>query len=196
MDAYCSAMFDFGVIAQVIQLRRAPGVNSINQSSSTFWMDFGNVVNRHFSPIGLRCFRQANNMDVKELLELDDSFVIMATLKSNDGMSGQHAVKIFNGGIYDANCKYVLKKTQESLDWCCGDGDVKCIGSTRSYQMLPQGHRQLKDDMRFIFQTRDKTECNVRGWVKSVGVQINVQLANGTSQSVSRKQLANFTKLN
>ena len=153
MDAFCSAMFDFGGIAQVMQLRTAPGFSNINQTSCTFWIDFGNVVNRHFSPIGLQCFRQANNMSVNELLVLDDSFVIITTLKSNDGMVGQHAVAIFNGGIYDANCRYVLKKTQESLDWCCGDGDEKCIGPVRSYQMLPQGFRQLKDDMRFIFQT-------------------------------------------
>jgi hypothetical protein len=88
MDAFCSAMiFAFGGITQVVQLRIAPGANVINPTSSTFWMDFGNVVNRHFNtPIGLQCFRQANNMSVNKLLLLDNSFVIIATLKSNDGM--------------------------------------------------------------------------------------------------------------
>jgi hypothetical protein len=196
MDAYCSAMFDFGCMTQVMKLRTAPGVGDINQTSSTFWMDFGNLVNRHFTPIGLRCFRQANNMSVNELLVMNDSFVIVATLKSTDGMVGQHAVAIFDGGIYDSNCRYVLKKTSESLDWCCGDGNEKCIGSARSYQMRPQGHKQLADDMRFIFQTRDDTGCNVRGWVKSVGEHMTVQLADGSIRKVSREELADFTRLN
>jgi hypothetical protein len=196
MDAFCSAMFDFGAMNQVMQIRKAPDFHCINQSNSTFWVNFVNLVNTNLNPIGLRCFRQKHYLSIQGLLELDDAFVIIATLRSNDGMQGQHAVAIFNGGIYDANSRYVMKKTQESLNWCCGEGGEICMGSVRSYQILPQGHRHIPVNMRFLFQTRDDNGCNTRGWVTKIGDDIQVQVVNGTKCSVSKKELSDFTRLN
>jgi hypothetical protein len=133
---------------------------------------------------------------VDELLACDDSFVIVATLAASDGMIGQHAVAIFNGGIYDANCKHVLKKTQEALDWCCGDGPVTCTGVHRSYQILPKNHKEINPEMRFVFQTRDEKACNVRGWVAaSKGKLPIVQFADGKRRHVSMEELGMFTRL-
>jgi hypothetical protein len=196
LDCFSSAMYDFGCKAQVHQLRNHPDVALLNQTNTGVWGDFGNLVNRHYKDVDLQLFRQNTNRQVNNLLACDDSFVIIATLVASDGMVGQHAVAIFNGGIYDANCTHVLKKTQEALDWCCGDGPATCTGVHRSYQMLPKNHKEISLEMRFVFQTRDENNCNVRGWVAaSKGKLPIVQFADGNRRHVSVEELGMFTRL-
>ena len=155
------------------------------------------LVNLHFKEVGLQIFCQDNALTVNNLLTCDDSFVIIASLKASNGMGGQHAIAIYDGGIYDANCPKVMKKTQASLDWCCGDGDETCIGIQQSYQLLPKHHREIREDMGFTFQRRNKQDCNVRGWVASTkGVKPLVQFADGFRTHVSLEELDMFTRLN
>ena len=147
--------------------------------------------------MGLQIFCQKNSRSVEDLLTCDDSFVVIAALKASNGMEGQHAIAIFNGGIYDANCRLVMKKTQESLDWCCGDGDETCTGIEKSYQMLPTRHKEISTDMGYTFQTRDANDCNVRGWVAGTSGKLpQVQFVDGRRFYVTLEELSMFTRLN
>jgi hypothetical protein len=196
LDCLCSAAYDLGCIQNVETLRAHPGCPTLHQANTLIWNDFGTLVNKHFKSVGLQVFNHTKSHFVKDFLGFDDSFVIIATLRGSDGMAGQHAVAIYNNGIYDANCPFVLKKQQESLDWCCGDGDVTCIGIERSVQLLPIRHKELTPELRFVFQTRNKFECNVRGWVAGTKKKrVMVQFADGESRSVTKDELDMFARL-
>jgi hypothetical protein len=121
----------------VEEMSKLPHGRNLDQSNLQIWSYFGNLVNRHLKGVGLQLCRDRNIKDVSDLLAYNDDFVVLATLKASDGMVGQHAVAIYNGGIYDSNCRYVMKKTRESLDWCCGDGTETCTGVNRSYVLKP-----------------------------------------------------------
>ena len=197
LDCFCSAMFDFGCTTQVDEMRKSAEDQALNQVNTKVWTDFGNLVNRHFKGVGLQMFRQNNSRSVEDLLTCDDSFVIIAALKASNGMGGQHAIAIFNGGIYDANCRLVMKKTQESLDWCCGDGEETCTGIERSYQLLPTHHKEISPDMAFTFQSRNANDCNVRGWVHGTKGRLpQVQFVDGRRFFVTVEELNLYTRLN
>jgi hypothetical protein len=53
------------------------------------------------------------------ILELDDSMPILVQLRGRDG-SETHAITVYKNNIYDGASRYVLTKTKEALDWCCG----------------------------------------------------------------------------
>jgi hypothetical protein len=199
VDSFSSAALDFGCKEQVQQLRQAPQHQLLTQCNTTVWDDFGKLVNVCFRDVGLKLFRNTSLRSVDSLLSCDDGFVIIASIKASNGMEGQHAVAIYNGGIYDANCSLVMKKSQESLDWCCGDGSVTCTGIVRSYQLLPTLHRATEVGLRYaVVQTRNAGDCNVRGWVGSIKKTgtIRVQFVDGTSTYVTRDEFAMLTRLN
>ena len=196
LDCFSSAMYDFGCVDQVQLIRNHPDCHALNQSNKSVWNDFGNFINRHFKEVGLKLYRNKKMGGVQELLTCDDSFVIIAALKASDGMEGQHAVSIFDGGIYDSNSAVVMKKTQEALDWCCGDGNATCTGIHRMYQLLPTNHREVSQDMRFVFQACNVNDCNVRGWVAgTIKDKPLVQFADGERRRVSLEELGMFTRL-
>jgi hypothetical protein len=112
-DAFCSAMHMFGCDAQVDSLRTAvsnkttPG-KLLSQANVLVWGDFNMLVNGFFKTVGLQSVKQNNAHQVSDLLECNDLFVIVASLCASDRMEGQHAIAIFDGAIYDVNCKYAL----------------------------------------------------------------------------------------
>ena len=135
-------------------------------------------------------------MTVQDMLGWDDSFVVIASLKANDGSEGQHAVAIFDGAIYDANCKFALRKSQESLDWCCGGGGVVCTGLHRAYTLLPINHRNLGRKSRYAFKMKKITGLWVRGWIVSHRpVSTLIQFADGEKREATAFELASFTRL-
>jgi hypothetical protein len=44
---------------------------------------------------------------------------ILVQLRGKDG-SETHAITVYKNNIYDGASRYVLTKTKEALDWCCG----------------------------------------------------------------------------
>jgi hypothetical protein len=194
-DAFCSAMHEFGCVQQVKTLRATPGSSSFNQSNRFVWKDFNQMVNHQFKASGLQVFKQNIGTSVLSLCERDDSFVIVAALKSDDGMEGQHAIAIYAGCIYDSNSHYVLKKSQESLDWCCGGNGVVCTGIHRSYQLLPTHYKKLDISTRLTVRMRDSTGADLRGWVAGLKAKlVHIQLANGTRQYVTYEGLKAITR--
>ena len=197
LDSLSSAMAEFGCIQQVELLRNHVDCKKLSQSNVNLMAEFGNQVNRQFKGIGLQMFRQKNKKTVEDLLTCDDMWVVVAVLKASDGMEGQHAVCLFNGGIYDANCKFVLKKSKAALDWCCGDGAVSCTGIFRSYQMKPLHQEFVPPSMRYLFQTRNKDDRNVRGWVVSTQEETAlVQFTDGRKEMLGFNEIKAFTRLN
>ena len=44
-----------------------------------------------------------------------------------DSMGGRgHAVSLWNGWIFDSSISYALPYCEESLHWCCSDGEGQC----------------------------------------------------------------------
>ena len=54
-----------------------------------------------------------------DILTLDDSSPFVAQLRAKDN-SESHAICIFQGCIFDSASRFVLKKNQDALEWCCG----------------------------------------------------------------------------
>ena len=77
------------------------------------WQKFANHVTRVMKGYSLRRIKCQN------ILSWDVSLPMVVQLRSRD-MSESHAICIFQDCIFDSASRFVLSKTQESLDWCCG----------------------------------------------------------------------------
>jgi hypothetical protein len=197
VDAFSSAMEAFGCHDPVVELRKQEEKAALSAANKNIWGDFANLVNRHFKPVGLQLFKQKGVITLEQMLHCDDSFVIVASLKANDGSEGQHAVAFFNGAIYDANSRFALQKSQESLDWCCGSIDgVFCTGFAKVYKLLPVNHRNVPEESRFVFQKRKQNGCLVRGWIVSYRtVSTLLQFADGEKREATQYELSKFKRL-
>ena len=197
IDAFCSAIIAFGCSAEVIALREDPECQMLSAACKNIWDVFGKLVNKHFASVGFRLFKQkGSKKSVRDLLAMDDSFVIVVSLKASDASDGQHAIALFHGAIYDANHKFALKKSQASLDWCCGGQGITCIGVQRSFILMPRGYSALPDDIRFVFQTVNASGCLTRGWVcHNMGMCTKIQFADGEKRYSSTEELSNFNQI-
>jgi hypothetical protein len=197
VDAFCSAAHAFGCVFETSELRKKEQKSSLSAANKDLWGDFANLVNRHFKPnAGLQIFKESGLKTVEEMMQCDDSFVIIASLKANDGSEGQHAVAILDGAIYDANCEFAMRKSQESLDWCCGGAGVVCTGFHRVYKLLPTNHRNVREEDRFVFKKRNKQGKLVRGWIVSNrSVCSVIQFTDGEKREATPFEVANFTRI-
>jgi hypothetical protein len=152
-----------GCATQVATLRYNLLSKAVSAGNKKIWGDFIDLVNRHFAPLGLCLCKQTGCKDVNLLLSWKDNFVIIASLRGSDASDGQHAIAICNGGIFYANYNRALTKTQESLDWCCGGGGIKCLGVHKLYVMLPKYYKDRPVEGRPLFQVKKSTEM-VKGW--------------------------------
>jgi hypothetical protein len=116
IDAFCSAAVEFGCSRCVHQLRESMKQNIVNAGLKNIWGRFVDLVTKYFSSIGLRVYKNRGGNSVQDLLSMDDSFIIVASLKASDGSDGKHAIAIFNDAMYDANYPFALKKPQATLD--------------------------------------------------------------------------------
>jgi hypothetical protein len=57
---------------------------------------------------------------VQDILKMDDSLPVVVQLRGGDKSEG-HSVCIYDGSIYDSASRFVLVKSRETLNWCCGD---------------------------------------------------------------------------
>ena len=196
IDAFCSAIVAFGCSLQVKALREDPDCQLVSAACLNIWDVFGKLVNKHFTSLGFRLFKQkGSNKSALDLLAMDDSFVIVASLKASDASDGQHAITLFNGAIYDSNYKFALKKTQASLDWCCGSQGITCIGVQKSFIVMPRGYTALPDNIRFVFTTVNSSGCLTRGWVcHTMDMKHKIQFADGEKRESSNEELSYFNR--
>jgi hypothetical protein len=54
-----------------------------------------------------------------DILKMEDSSPVVIQLRSGN-KSETHAICIYKGWIYDLASQFVIKKTEEALNWCCG----------------------------------------------------------------------------
>jgi hypothetical protein len=123
-----------------------------------------------------------------------DQFVILVSLKASDRSDGQHAIPIFDGGLFDANYKHVLKKTQASLEWCCGGDGVACTGVHCSFIVLPLGYHELPVHSRHALQARNKCNYLVQGWVCSLNC-LGLPLLQFTDGEKRKSTLAEYAEI-
>jgi hypothetical protein len=60
-----------------------------------------------------------------DILKTDDTSPMVVQLRSKD-KSESHAVCIFQGCIYDSASRFVLKKNEDVLNWCCNTYGFEC----------------------------------------------------------------------
>ena len=82
-------------------------------SITEFWFHFVTHVNRVLKNYVLKKYV------CDDILRMDDSSPVVVQLRSGD-KSETHSISIFQGRIYDSASRFVLSKTKEALDWCCG----------------------------------------------------------------------------
>jgi hypothetical protein len=87
-------------------------------SSTDRWTKFQEhtvqIIGSEHGRVGFRKVHQPYN------LKMNDSMPLLLQMKGNDG-SETHAVTVYGNKIYDSASRYVLKKTQDTLEWCCGE---------------------------------------------------------------------------
>jgi hypothetical protein len=124
------------------------GWNPVGLKVDKRWHEFIQKVVKSLSPTLGRVEMQ--RLKGVFTVDTDDSMPIVLQLKGKDG-SETHAVTVYMGNIYDSASKYVLKKTNETLNWCCGpfgyDKTLRCyilvvsndsISSTKAGKKKPR----------------------------------------------------------
>ena len=81
---------------------------------------------KKFRKYGVRRIKQM--IDWKHFINDTGYFdsIMICILKAAD-MSRDHIVAITKGWIFDGNLNYALKLDEDSLTWCCSQGDSDCI---------------------------------------------------------------------
>ncbi len=133
-DSLASALHAFGLIGQaeeLSQLKHLAGCNLglVGDASAAI----RKILAKENMEL-VKVFQHA--CSVVQINAEDTSWPIVLVLMTNDGCYGTHAITIWKGMIFDANLPYVLRWSQESLDWCSGNGSV-CVGFSRALRVCP-----------------------------------------------------------
>ena len=76
----------------------------------------------------------------EDVLNLDSTYPMVVHLKSTDG-SDTHAVCVFQDFFYDSASRFVLSKSLDCLNWCCGTYEY--AGHLRIYHLQPVAAKGL-----------------------------------------------------
>jgi hypothetical protein len=103
------------------------GWNPFDHPVHERWQAFFGKVTSSLSPTLGRV--QMQKLKGTFSLKTDDNMPIVLQLKGRDG-SETHAITVYQGNIYDSASKHILKKTETTLNWCCGpfgfDRTLRC----------------------------------------------------------------------
>ncbi len=88
-------------------------LNGYTPPLKEFWFSFVKHVHLALQEYLLKRFQ------CPDILKMDDSSPVVIQLRSGD-KSETHAICIYKNRIYDSASRYVLSKTKEALNWCCG----------------------------------------------------------------------------
>jgi hypothetical protein len=86
----------------------------IPMAGTEYWSMFVTHVNHTIQKHCLRKFTCAN------VLDWDDRTPIVVQLRSRN-LSESHAITVYGGAIYDSSSRFILVKSQETLNWCSGE---------------------------------------------------------------------------
>jgi hypothetical protein len=90
-------------------------LKNFSPTVNEFWFRFVKHVNHSMMPFSM-LLKKVKQPDV---LKMEDSFPVVVQLRSGD-KSETHAICIYDGRIYDSASRYVLVKSEDALNWCCG----------------------------------------------------------------------------
>jgi hypothetical protein len=82
----------------------------------SFWFHFVQHVNGVMHEYGYLL----RKLKCQDILQMGDSLPVVVQLRGGD-KSESHSVCIYDGSIYDLASQFVLVKSRETLNWCCGD---------------------------------------------------------------------------
>jgi hypothetical protein len=102
----------------------------IPMAGTKYWSMFVAHVNQSIPKHCLRKFSCAN------VLDWDDRTPIVVQLRSRN-LSESHAITVYDGAIYDSSSRFILVKSQETLNWCSGE-----YGFDRHLRLYQLGLRQ------------------------------------------------------
>ena len=137
VDSTCGALHDFGLTSIVDDIQTNHR-SQLTSSNPNVLGCFNNLIIKKLGPIGL-ALKSVSIKTVEQIIKYQYNFPVILLLESVDGASGQHAIAIYNQGIYDSNASHVLALTPASLNWACGDtGNSICIGAKKAYQVVPK----------------------------------------------------------
>jgi hypothetical protein len=88
-------------------------------------------------------------LNCQDILNMADSLPVVVQLRGGD-KSESHSVCIYNGSIFDSASRFVLVKSWETLNWCCGDYEFEA--HVRFYRL------QLNLKVRGVEQKKGKAK--------------------------------------
>jgi hypothetical protein len=110
-----------------------------------FWFGFVKHVNHSLKNFLLK------KLKCSDILKMDDSLPVVVQLRSGD-KSETHAICIYNGRIYDSASRYVLVKSEDALNWCCGSFGFSA--HLRLYQLIPKESQEKEKKTRRAKRSR------------------------------------------
>jgi hypothetical protein len=175
IDSFCSAIWEFGLCdtAEGLQQEHRTKLSQSNYRLIADWID---VTNQHYLNKRQLVIRKLTHLrQVDQVLAWDTTWPLVVLLGSSDGAVGQHAVTIYEEGIYEPNAEFVLTKSRGSLDWAAGI-DCTCQGITQAYQIVPRKCGSLTDGPPRMYNVPG----HGRGWVeKTKATYAKVRLLSG-----------------
>jgi hypothetical protein len=91
-------------------------LHNYSPTMDSFWFHFVQHVNGVMRYYGYLL----RKLKCQDILEMDDLLPVVVQLRGGD-KSESHSVCIYNGSIFDLASGFVLVKSRETLNWCCGD---------------------------------------------------------------------------
>jgi hypothetical protein len=114
------------------------------ESSDTLLKDFSLSITKVWFHFVTQVNRVLKNYVLKkyvcdDILNMDDGSPVVVQLWSGD-KSKTHSISIFQGRIYNSASRFVLSKTKEALDWCCGS-----FGFEKHLRLYQLEYQERKD---------------------------------------------------
>jgi hypothetical protein len=91
-------------------------LHNYSPTMDSFWFHFVQHVNGVMRGYGYLL----RKLKCQDILEMDGSLPVVVQLRGTD-KSECHSVCIYDGSIFDSASWFVLVKSRETLNWCCGD---------------------------------------------------------------------------
>jgi hypothetical protein len=102
---------------------------------------------------------------------------------------------MWNGMIFDSNCRYALRWSRVALDWCSGK-DSSCIGFSRAYRICPVDYRATKPHSVIAVGMRvaKHGQESVGGWIMRLPTKkkpnYHVRHTDGVMEAMSEEEVA------
>jgi hypothetical protein len=91
-------------------------LRNYSPTMDSFWFHFVQHVNGVMREYGYLL----RKLKCQDIIEMDNLLPVLVQLRGHD-KSESHSVCIYDGSIFNLASRFVLVKSRETLNWCCGD---------------------------------------------------------------------------